>query len=145
MYLENFPNATSDLLQEKSPATSNYNCIAWTLGDTETWWSSAPGYFWPPRTPKPMSRLENVVALYRRQGFEECPTPDPEDGFEKVALYVSAGEFVHAALQLADGRWTSKFGKHEDAEHETLESLLGGEFESIGCILKRERKIRRKA
>ena len=86
-----------------------------------------------------MGRVENVVELYRRLGFARCETPDFEGGFEKVAIYESSGRFQHAALQLEDGRWTSKLGIHEDVEHATLETLLGGELERIACVLKRAR------
>ncbi|MGQ0637428.1 MAG: DUF7689 domain-containing protein [Planctomycetaceae bacterium] len=139
MHFANFPNATAENLQITSPSGSEYNCIAWALGDNTTWWSSAPGYFWPPRVPKPMTNVKNVVELFRREQFTKCDSPHLEDGFEKIALYSANGRFIHVARQLTDGRWTSKFGTHEDAEHDSLEVLLGGEFEEVVQVMKRAR------
>lgn len=139
MFRENFPNATLETLVEKSDATFDYNCIAWTLGDSTIWWSTLPGYFWPPRTPRPMTVVQNVVEMYKRNGFSECQSLELEPGIEKIAIYSSSGRFKHAARQLESGKWTSKLAEHEDVEHDTAETLLGGEFESIARIMKRPR------
>ena len=142
MHLENFPNLKSDNHSIKSQRTFSYNCIPWTFGKTDVWWSSSPGYYWPRRiAPGSMHVVSNVIKIYENFGFIVCKHSDTskEDGIEKVALYATAGFFVHAALQREDGIWTSKLGEHEDIIHETAECLLGGEMESIACVLKRKR------
>ncbi len=139
MHRENFPNATPETLIEKSPATSEYNCIAWTLGEEHLWWDTVPGYFWPRRIPKPASVIQNVVEMYNAQGFIECQSADLEPGIEKIVLYSESGKFRHAAFQLESGRWTSKMGPYEDVVHSTAETLLGDELEKIERIMMRPR------
>jgi hypothetical protein len=59
------------------------------------------------------------------RGFEECTSPDPEPGFEKVAVFENEdGEACHVAKLLRSGRWSSKLGKWEDIEH-SLPGLEG--------------------
>ena len=141
MHLENFPNLTSVNFSITSEKTWAYNCIAWSLGQTDVWWSTAPGgYYWPRRkVPKPMTIVANVIKLYENEGFVVCDYTTNETGVEKVALYATNGSFQHVALQKENGRWTSKLAEHEDIEHDAPESLLGGEYESIVCVLKRDR------
>ena len=141
MHPENFPRLSEDNFRITSPAKWEYNCLAWTLNDTMTWWSTAPGYYWPPRVPRPMTNLVNVIQLYEREGFTRCDSAAFEAGFERIVLYSADGHFVHAARQLENGRWTSKLGPHEDIEHDTPEALLGGEFELVACILRRSRSV----
>jgi len=140
MQPESFPNLRPENHKVTSPSSWRYNCIAWSLGDDANWWTSEPGYYWPPRVPKPIHVLANVIKLYERLGFAVCDTPAVEVGFDRIAWYVAAGQFAHVARQLADGRWTSKLGEHEDIEHDSLEVLLGGEYEAVACVLKRRRK-----
>jgi hypothetical protein len=141
MYRENFPNATSETLIETSPATNDYNCIAWTLGKTNAWYDSTPGYTWPwsHRDRMFASAITSIVELYRREGFLECQSLELEPGFEKVAIYSTEGRFKHAALQLVNGEWTSKMGPFEDVQHATAETLIGPELETIARVMKRER------
>jgi hypothetical protein len=143
MYRENFPQLTDSNHEIKSPFTWDYNCIAWTLGDTTIFWSPIKPYYWPRNVPRNAHDVSTIVKLYELHGFVRCERPDTslEDGFEKVALYtVAGGDWRHAALQLPNGRWTSKLGQHEDLEHDTAEALLGGEYEAIACVLRRPRK-----
>jgi hypothetical protein len=44
-----FPNLAKAGYQLTSPASLNYNCIAWAAGDDQQWWQpiSGPGYYWP--------------------------------------------------------------------------------------------------
>ena len=69
-----------------------------------------------------------------------CGNGSLEDGYEKVAIYARDGELTHAARQLRDGRWTSKLGKYEDIEHDSLEALYGdgyGEYGSVAVFMVR--------
>src|SRR5262249_13007391 len=135
-----FPRSTPATLIEKSPATPAYNCIAWTLGQSNVWYDTAPGYYWPPRVRRPATVVTNVIERYRRLGFVECESLDLEPGMEKVVLYSTDGQFQHAALQLENGKWTSKLGCYEDVEHDLADALLGGELEKIAAVLMRPRK-----
>ena len=110
-----------------SGKTLEYNCIAWAVEDTSAWWWPDPyniGY-WPLGVPRAV-RMDAFVAAYQTKGYQLCDTPDPEEGFEKIALYANArNEPTHAARQLPNGHWTSKLGQFEDIEHATLDCLNG--------------------
>lgn len=125
-----FPLLREDGYEITSPATREYNCIAWAVRDVDNFWWPRPevGYFWPDEVP----RIETVDAFrcaFALREFEECADGSMEDGYEKIALYVDqTGAPTHAARQLVDGRWTSKLGKEEDIEHTSLEGLSGKEY-----------------
>ena len=110
-----------------SPASPDYNCVAWAAGDeTAWWWPDAMGaYYWPVGIPREAS-LGAFVEAYRSQRYEVCDGPHFEAGYEKIALYADAsGNPTHAARQRPDGSWTSKLGGLEDIAHSMLDSLSG--------------------
>lgn len=133
----------------KSDRTRNYNCIAWAAGKNDNWWwpISLGGYFWPPDLPRELpgqETLENFIRAYETAGFVACENPQPEAGFEKVAIYVDGSNRpTHAARLLPNGNWTSKLGKGEDIEHNTLESIEGRVYGRATTFLKRP--VRRQA
>ena len=61
--------------------------------------------------------MRALEKAFRSLGYEACPDESLEPSFEKVALYGFGFFYTHAARQLANGKWTSKFGKAEDIEH----------------------------
>lgn len=101
-----------------SPPSKEYNCIAWAAGDEKRFWWPLGGY-WPPAAPKETS-LEAFVKVFDNLGYEKCDNADLERGYRKIAIYVKDGIPAHAARQLDNGRWTSKLGKREDVEHDSL-------------------------
>jgi hypothetical protein len=117
-----------------------YNCAAFAAGQTDTWWEpAAPDGYWPPGVPSEYT-VDAYAAAYRSIGFAECDTDTSEDGFEKIAIYGDDGDFVHAARQLRSGVWTSKLGRAEDIEHETLQQLEGNgqwEYRFVVKLMKR--------
>jgi hypothetical protein len=133
------PNLTIENYTETSPRTPIYNCIAWAAGDNKTPWWPWGGY-WPKGVPREET-LEAFVQAFEACGYELCEDSSLEGAYEKVALYVDAsGSPGHAALQLADGNWTSKLGDLEDITHTTLESLICNEYGRPEWFLKRPRK-----
>ena len=83
-----------------------------------------------------------MVDLFLAAGYELCGDGNLEDGYEKIAIYAKDGEPTHAARQLGDGRWTSKLGKYEDIEHDSLDALNGegfGEYGSVALFMVRPR------
>ena len=59
-------------------------------------------------------------------GYQECVIDDFEYGFEKVAFFVDDESFpTHVARQVENGNWTSKLGRWQDIEHQSLQSLAG--------------------
>lgn len=106
-----FPRLTADNHRVTSPATEEYNCIAWSAGDTERWWQ--PGVYWP--VPATTYDREVLVQAFLARGYEPCP-----DGALKKDLrrsrctpQVSSTLTPHANSRPAGGRassaatWTS--------------------------------------
>jgi hypothetical protein len=125
-----------------------YNCIAWAAGKNDKWWwpIDDPCAFWPiPIDPIDPVSLEQFIKAFESEGYLKCDTALFENGFEKVAIYVDAsGEPTHAARQLPDGVWTSKMGKGEDIEHDTLQVVEGGQYGTAKAFLKRTNPLHQK-
>jgi hypothetical protein len=136
-----FPGLQTSTFQVTSPATKDYNCIAWAAGDTAHWWwpdhdPEDATNFWPPGVPVEET-LDAFVAAFATLGCAPSSGEDLEPGFERVALFASAGFPTQAARQLPNGRWTSKLGKREDIEHD-LHALSGDEYGTVAIVLKRQ-------
>src|SRR5713101_10154879 len=43
-----------------SPATRNYNCVAWAASRTDRWWWPSPFAYWPAGVPNPTSALHSA-------------------------------------------------------------------------------------
>ncbi|MBU4421077.1 MAG: hypothetical protein KKH84_08760 [Proteobacteria bacterium] len=123
-----------------SPATVDYNCIAWAADDTESvWWPDRLyiGY-WPAGIPR-AETLEGFIEAFATLGFTQCDAAEYEKGFEKVAIYVdTSGKPTHAARQLSSGLWTSKLGNLQDIEHD-IDGVSGDLYGSVAVIMKRSR------
>ncbi|NES71559.1 MAG: hypothetical protein F6K24_43340 [Okeania sp. SIO2D1] len=139
---ENFPGLSPDNYQLTSDPTTNYNALAWAIGEQENdrWWEPDPFniYYWPESVPK-KETLETYTELFRLHGYSHCPGNDEnfESGFEKVAIYCKAGVPTHVARQLSDGLWTSKLGQDQDIIHNDLNCLKGEIFGTVCRVLKR--------
>ncbi|MXY21946.1 MAG: hypothetical protein F4Y49_11505 [Dehalococcoidia bacterium] len=118
-----------------SEPSSDYNCIAWALSDDSRWIDPTADYAQRMANVSNQSLIDSVVELFRAAGYELCGNGSLEDGYEKVAVYVKDGVPTHAARQLSDGRWTSKLGKYEDIEHDSLEALQGDGFGEYGNVV----------
>jgi hypothetical protein len=130
------PRLTSDNHRITSPATSEYNCIAWSAGDTEHWWQA--GKFWPLQVSPGDYSLSVLEALFKGLGYESCALDASlEEGFEKVALFSESLYYTHAARQLPSGKWTSKLGKAEDIEHDSPDNVAGGVYGGLAVIMRR--------
>lgn len=131
------PNLTPDNHTETSPKTIAYNCIGWALGEQRYYWPI--GGQWPKNVPRDET-LDTFVMAFESRGYELCEDASLEEGFEKVALYLNdAGEPMHAARQLEDGKWTSKLGEADDIIHSTLDALICRDYGCPQWFLKRRR------
>jgi hypothetical protein len=133
-----FPNLSPQNHSLASPATTEYNCIAFAAGDLRNWWWPDPAgiSYWPPNA----LREETTTAFqqaFASLRYELCADAELEAGFEKIALYAIGGTPTHAARQLPDGRWVSKLGELEDIEHASLEVLSGGPYGGVIAVLRR--------
>ena len=136
-----FPNLTDENHELTSPTTINYNCIAWAAKNTQRWWQ--PGVLWPLESSRDDHGIGALVLAFKEIGFEECDDGTLESGFEKLAIYVSALMYTHAARQLADGRWTSKLGQLEDITHSTPDDIAGSDYGEVVQFMKRQLDVDR--
>jgi hypothetical protein len=132
-----FPALQQEGYTETSPASSEYNCIAWAANRTDTsWWPDPQGVgYWPEGVPR-TETLDAFHMAFESIGYSRCANGQLEPGFEKVALYALAGQPKHAARQLPDGRWTSKLGKYIDISH-ALGGVEGPVYGQVAGYLKR--------
>jgi hypothetical protein len=125
-----------------SPESDDYNCIAWAGGDTARKWDPDPtsGRYWPDGVPRTLD-VESFIQLFASKGgYSPCDSNTLEQGFEKVAIFISLGqELTPAARQLPSGAWTSKLGDWEDIEHKALSGLESSFYGRVATILKRPR------
>ena len=132
-----FPFLAAEGYTETSPATTQYNCIAWAAGRTDDCWGPDEmdvGY-WPNGVPR-AETLAAFLQAFASLGYVRCDHGDLEPGFEKVALYASDGKPTHAARQLPEGGWTNKLGKWIDVTH-TLHCVEGPLSGTVAAFLKR--------
>lgn len=132
-----FPRLTPANHQITSPATAEYNCVAWAAEDTEHWWQ--PGTYWLPKDwPQDDASLTALKQAFAAMGYVDCDRDAGwEPGFVKVALYSSGPFYTHAARQLPNGNWTSKLGEDVDIEHDSPEAVAGGIYGAVVAIMKR--------
>jgi hypothetical protein len=74
-----FPGLRGSGYEVTSPEDIRYNCIAWTVGDTEHWWWPDEDSHWPDDLAREKT-LAAFVAVYAQLGFQPCDDPNPEDG-----------------------------------------------------------------
>lgn len=129
-----FPNLQQTSYEIASPASMEYNCVAWAAGDTQAcWWPDAQNiYYWP----NGVARIESLEA-FETLSYRVCDSAEYEQGFEKIAIYVDAsGKPTHIARQLSYRYWTSKLGQLHDIEHE-LEGVSGSCYGSVAVFMKK--------
>ena len=133
-----FPDLGHTAYRRASPATAEYNCIAWAAHDQgQWWWPDVMGQgYWPPGAAREET-LQAFEEAYGTLGFTRCESQDFESGFEKVAVYAKKSVPTHAARQLPDGRWTSKLGPLEDIDHDVLDAVEGDLYGEVALLLKR--------
>ena len=133
------PLLAADGYQVTSEPTDEYNCIAYAVGETDRWWSheADAGYYWPEHASSTPS-IKSLIEAFSGLGYEMCEDASDEPGFSKIALYADGqGHWTHAAVQLLDGRWSSKLGSYEDITHRTPESLDPDVYGRVDCFMRR--------
>lgn len=130
--------------QITSPATNAYNCIAWAAGNSRQWWDPHPLYHWPKGVPREVS-LDAIFQVYERLGFTACVGGEPEEGFDKIAIFVKeVGPLkvpTHAARQLDSGEWTSKMGPCEDISHKPVDAVSGPAYGEVKYFMSRPKPV----
>ncbi len=134
-----FPRLIGSAYRVTSPATRQYNCIAWAVGTDDCPWDHTPGNpfaYWPHRIPRD-GQVSSLVAVFQTLGYVACDHGRVEEGVEKLALYADDNEYTHVARQLENGKWTSKLGGLEDIEHELPEDVLCDDYGQVVGFMKR--------
>src|SRR5579875_371017 len=65
-----FPRLTPQNHRTTSPATIDYNCIAWSAGDVEHWWQ--PGVYWPISAQPQEYGIDVLKQLFAFLGYIDC-------------------------------------------------------------------------
>lgn len=130
-----FPNLSVDGFEVTSPASLDYNCIAWAAGEDDRWWWPEGDAFWPAGTERTCA-VRAFIRAYATLGYEPCDSGDRERGWEKIALYAKEGCVTHAARQLPSGTWSSKLGADIDVQH-AVDGLAGQLYGGIVQFLRR--------
>ncbi|WP_158080810.1 hypothetical protein [Pelomonas sp. KK5] len=121
-----FPDGTKNLasLSITSPIDWKYNCVAWAVGLNNTWLEPSPAGSWP--VAHAGSSIDAYAVMFNHYGFVDAADGKKEKGLEKIVIYGdSAGNFLHVARQLENGKWTSKLGGESDITHATPQTLAG--------------------
>jgi hypothetical protein len=138
-----FPDLYGTNYRITSPATDDYNCIAWASGVASAWWWAVsepldPAIQWPDGASRELT-LSAFKAAFATLGFVPCDGEELESGVERGALFADhIGVPTHAARQLPNGNWTSKLGQSVDIEH-PLRAVEGDIYGTVVQILKRPR------
>jgi len=74
--------------RQTSPASIEYNCVAWAAGDTEHWWQ--PGVHWPAETPAEQCGIGALEDAFKALDFEPCGDDGPEPGEAFWLLFLTA-------------------------------------------------------
>lgn len=110
-----------------------YNCIAHTVGIKSVWVN-------------PYRTAAGWDMYYKPHGYTPAAGTDtsPVSGVQKVAVYATKRpdgrlSYTHAAVQEADGTWTSKLGSAPLIRHRTAESVGGGTYGEVVRVYTRPR------
>ena len=133
-----FPNAQKEPFFVTSDSSGSYNCIAWALELQHLflWPASSRKFDWLPDLPR-KNTVQVFLQFFQRNGYESCFDGEPEEGFQKIALFAKEKKPTHAARQLPNGFWTSKLGGWVDVQH-TLQAMEGGLYGNVALFLKRK-------
>lgn len=130
-----FPHLTPLNHRVTSPASPDYNCVAWVVDDSDHWWQ--PGEYWPIQVPLTAASVSDLITAFEPLGFVRCADDALETDFIKVAVFASGIYFTHVARQLPNAKWTSKLGHEEDIEHDSPDDLTDGVYGQVVCYMRR--------
>lgn len=132
--LDSFPGLRGAPWTVTSPATEQYNCVAWAAQETERWWWPADSYFWPStaaRQPTVSAFVDAFISL----GYGLSSDPELRPGILKIAIFSNDLGPTHVARQLPSGA-CSRLGSSVDISH-PLDGLAGAAYGQVVQILER--------
>ena len=136
LFINEFPNLHGEGFEIVDQPSQRYNCIGYAASDATRWWWPDGINYWPPWATLD-TKMESLMEALAGLGYEQCDDSDPEDGYQKVALYEVQGEFQHAAVQMPNGHWRSKMGRGPAIEHRNPESLSSGIYGNPTTYMRR--------
>ena len=134
---DTFPNLRNKNYKITSSQSTDYNCIAWAVHDTDTWWWPDPNNigYWPQNVPRYVS-LEVFIKAFETLSYKICSSGEYEEGIEKIAIFTKDGIPTHAARQINPFFWTSKIGRDVDIYHE-IDGVSDSLYGSIAIFMKK--------
>lgn len=135
---QSFPKLKTGGYSITSPPDSEYNCVAWAVGDDNNlWWPDPQEQVYWPEIISREETLDVFIQLFKSLGYKPCQNSRLKKGFEKVAIFVKTNNKpTHAARQLPSGEWTSKLGQEEDIVHK-LRDLTGYQYGAVAIIMEK--------
>jgi hypothetical protein len=111
-FKEYFPNLDVDKAVVSGPATPEYNCISWTVGETHQW-------FWPPSMYPGLKEEDAFDKFYGSYGLHQAAQGE-------VARWRNNEGLTHGCISGPEHgpRWESKCGQDLKIQHD-LEELDG--------------------
>lgn len=79
---KHFPNSFAEPMEITSLETSHYNCLAWSLNETQKWFDFEEDYLWFPDIESDY-QLTTFVKLFESLDFTISDNSNFETGFEK--------------------------------------------------------------
>lgn len=137
------PDAFGDALKNDinfyltSPATFQYNCIAYAMGMQDRWVDHAdlPWHWWPPV--EKGDSIRHLIKAFCYFGFEECGLDDSvESNYDKIAIYQLSNKWTHAARIITREKYQSKFGASYDGFH-SHGDVLKAQYGTVCVIMRR--------
>ena len=136
-----FPSLNQNNYQVTSPEDISYNCIAWAAEVNSQWWWPDPTmqYYWPDTVNRECS-IDAFIKAYESVGYSVCSSGDPEDGYEKIAIYADTNKIpTHACRQIDTKNWTSKLGESYDIKH-FIDGLNGNQYGTPKVFMSRKKQ-----
>jgi hypothetical protein len=114
----------ADEVRLTSPATAEYNCLAWALGvsNQSIWPDEDRINSWPESLPR-NDRIDTILDFLLSLGFEEVDHGHREHGYTKIAVHLDNLEVAHVSRLTPQGWWESKLGALADVHHDHVHSL----------------------
>jgi len=141
-----FPKLAQDKdFKITSPASSDYNCIAWAyiIKNRWMWPNTGDGsfldgiHYWPSNEILD-DDVSHFIKAFELQGYIVCEECKFDPKYRKIALYAkdNSTKCTHAAREQRDGFWTSKLGPYVDIQHGTPYTIENNTYGKVYCFMK---------
>ena len=129
-----------------SPASSDYNCIAFAYNIYNRWMWPNTGeshfldgvHYWT--SGEILDCNVSHFKAFELKGYSVCESCEFDPKYRKIALYVKSNstECTHAAREQRNGFWKSKLGRDVDIQHGTPYTIENDQYGKVYCFMKME-------